>query len=457
MKKMTTFDPKKDGFHFPNTFKDWVLGQLAVPGRCGGMCYAALDYFNTRRAIPKNKVLPPDGSVLSTYIWQRQYTAVWNTWDKFWSRELNVFGSETDNIFRSGITTEFPIVKSQITENHPVPLGLVVPSGSPFDVAKNHFVVAVGFEGSGDGLTIFAYDPDHPGETALLKPNPKTDRWILSAGKKQREWVTYFVDQTYATDHPPPSLAEISGKDWHGRNMTGQDLAQGDYRKGNFRDVIFHGADLHLGDFSLSDCVHCEMVGANLGRADFILADVHASNMTGADLREASFKGANLRGCNLTGARMGLLVAGQSNLDGATFLGADLSQAQLPGASAIASIAYGARFNVADLRGLHFQRTDVHGSDFRQAILDGADLSNAMAYGADFENARLLGANFQGTYLEGSDFGSANLTKASLKEADLHGADLSNADCTGADFTGANLEGCDLSGTILKNAKNVRR
>ena len=153
---------------------------------------------------------------------------------------------------------------------------------------------------------------------------------------------------------------------------------------------------------------------------------------------------------------MGLLVAGQSNLDGATFLGADLSQAQLPEASAIASVAYGARFNIADLRGLHFQRTDVHGSDFRQAILDGADLSNSMAYGADFENARLLGAKLEGAYLEGSDFGSANLTKASLKEADLHGADLSNADCTGADFTGANLEGCDLSGTILKNAKNVR-
>ena len=210
----------------------------------------------------------------------------------------DVFGSETDNIFRSGITTEFPIVKSQITENHPVPLGLVVPSSSPFDQAKNHFVVAVGFEGSGDGLTIFAYDPDHPDETALLKPNPKTDRG--SSRREQTEGVGDLLRRPdLRDDHPPPSLAEISGKDWHGRNMTGQDLAQGDYRKGNFKDVVFNAADLYAGGLHAQRLRACGFVIANLGRAVFILADVHASNMTGADLREASFKGANLHAATL--------------------------------------------------------------------------------------------------------------------------------------------------------------
>ncbi|MFT3700161.1 MAG: pentapeptide repeat-containing protein [Kofleriaceae bacterium] len=458
-KKMTKFVPAKNGFRFPNKFKDWVAFKgLTTPGRCGGMVYAALDYFHAGRKTPTTATLPANGSVLSTYIWQRQYTAATeHLWD-FVGANLNVGGSVTSGVFNAGFTQWLPILKRFIEKGEPVMLGLVVPDGNPFNWGDNHFVLAVGFQGSGDSVVIFVYDPDRPLVTATLKPDVSAQRWILSGGDhKDKPWVTYFVDLDYKRDAPPPSLDEIKGKDWHGRNMTGQDLSDGDYRKANFKNTIFHGADLHLADLRETQCANADFSGANLGRTELTLADLDHTNFTGADLREAVVKGANLRGATLTGARMGLLVGGKAVFDGGRLIGADLSATELEGASMNNCKAWGARFNASNATGLSLVRSDVHGSDFRQAQLGCADLTNAKGNGADFSNSKLANAILQGAYLEGADFSHSILTNASLREADFHGADLSNANVDGADFTGANLEGADLSGTDLSKAKNVRR
>lgn len=458
MKKMTKFVPAKNGFRFPNKFKDWVAFKgLTTPGRCGGMCYAALDYFRAGRKTPTTTTLPANGSVLSTYIWQRQYTAATeHIWD-FVGANLNVGGSVTTGVFNAGLKTWLPVLKGFIDKGQPVMLGLVVPDGNPFDWGSNHFVLAVGFEGSGDDVVIFVYDPNRPGVTAQLKPNVKAQRWILSGGDHaDKPWVTYFVDLDYKQDSPPPSLDQLVGKDWHDRNMTGQDLADGDYRKANFKNTIFHGADLHLADLEETDCSNADFSGANLGRTRLTLADANHANFTGADLREAVVKGTNLRGAVLTGARMGLLVGGQATFDGGRLIGADMSATDLSGASMKNCRAWGARFNASNAVGLSLVRSDVHGSDFRQANLGMADLSNAKANGADFSNSKLQNAVLQGGYFEGADLSHTDLRGALLREADFHGADLSNANVDGADFTGANLEGCDLSGTNTSKAKNVR-
>jgi uncharacterized protein YjbI with pentapeptide repeats len=458
MKKMTKFVPAKNGFHFPNKFKDWLAFKgLSTPGRCGGMVYAALDYFNAGRKIPKTTDVPANGSVLSTYIWQRQYTAATeHIWD-FVGANLNVGGSVTSGVFNAGLKQWLPVLKGFIEKGQPVMLGLVVPDGNPFDWGSNHFVLAVGFEGSGDNVVIFVYDPNRPGVTARLAPDVKAQRWMLTGGDHPpKPWVTYFVDLDYKKDSPPPSLDEIVGKDWHNRDMTGQDLADGDYRKANFKNTIFHGADLHLASLLDANCSKADFSGANLGRTQLTLADANHANFTGADLREAVVEGTNLRGAVLTGARMGLLKGGHATFDGGRLIGADLSATDLRCASMNNCRAWGARFNASNAVGLSLVRSDVHGSDFRQASLGMADLTNAKGNGADFSNSNLQNATLQGGYFEGADFSHSDLRGAWLHEADFHGADLSNANVDGADFKGANLEGCDLSGTNISKAKNVR-
>ncbi len=95
----------------------------------------------------------------------------------------------------------------------------------------------------------------------------------------------------YRQRHPktPCSLAE-------------QDLSQGYFFEGNFRNV--------------------DLQGANLRRACLIGADLQGANLTGADLRDAYLDDANVRGANLSHA----------DLTGAHIARVDLQQATLTGA-----------------------------------------------------------------------------------------------------------------------------
>src|SRR5437016_11063136 len=43
--KKLDFVPSRDGFHFSNNFTNHLLCGITTAGRCGGMAYAALDYY----------------------------------------------------------------------------------------------------------------------------------------------------------------------------------------------------------------------------------------------------------------------------------------------------------------------------------------------------------------------------------------------------------------------------
>ncbi len=84
----TTFDPAIHGFRFGNRFVNVVVSLPGVPkmrtkGRCGGMAYAALDYFTLLRAAPKFAPepparVPPDGHPLADYLLRRQLDSFHN-------------------------------------------------------------------------------------------------------------------------------------------------------------------------------------------------------------------------------------------------------------------------------------------------------------------------------------------------------------------------------------------
>ena len=93
----TTFDPKLHGFHFSNSDIKWTIGLHEAPlaegkALCGGMAYAALDYFIARSTIPPVVNAPVEGTPLHKYIYDRQTAAHVNTIPKFVGSFMPFFG-----------------------------------------------------------------------------------------------------------------------------------------------------------------------------------------------------------------------------------------------------------------------------------------------------------------------------------------------------------------------------
>jgi hypothetical protein len=82
----TGFSPQAHGFRFTNRFTQSfeydfpLIGQVdlgtLVLGLCGGMCFAALDYFHAGRAIPPRTRVPASGTRLRGYLEQRQFESL---------------------------------------------------------------------------------------------------------------------------------------------------------------------------------------------------------------------------------------------------------------------------------------------------------------------------------------------------------------------------------------------
>jgi hypothetical protein len=88
----TSFEAQRHGFHFANNFTNHILtvlgNSITTYGRCGGMAWASLDYFNSQLVVPthissassfaggredfaSSNGVPHDGSVLADYIYSR--------------------------------------------------------------------------------------------------------------------------------------------------------------------------------------------------------------------------------------------------------------------------------------------------------------------------------------------------------------------------------------------------
>jgi hypothetical protein len=81
------FDPTRDGFAFTNGFVNHVK-ILDIPiaetrGRCGGMAFAALDYWHNRLPVPDTDALPPDGNPVADYLYDRLTTSILHNWPMF--------------------------------------------------------------------------------------------------------------------------------------------------------------------------------------------------------------------------------------------------------------------------------------------------------------------------------------------------------------------------------------
>jgi hypothetical protein len=179
----TRFDPPIHGFRFVNRFdladflhfdsdQDYsALDQdnplsRSVYGLCGGMCFAALDYFYAPKAIPRWENPDHIHYRLFSYLWRRQMDSTqlamlgnlvsWMLWDD-------------QTLHQKMAEEEIPRLLLELRAGRPTVLVLIhsAASGNPTD---NHQVLATGFDydSESDQLTLYLYDPNQKAVTVEL-------------------------------------------------------------------------------------------------------------------------------------------------------------------------------------------------------------------------------------------------------------------------------------------------
>jgi hypothetical protein len=181
----TTFNPGRHGFHFSNNDIQWKWwGPISGYTLCGGMVYAALDYYLNKLGVPANQTAPPVGDTqgLNTYIYERQKSAHINT--------LTRYGTTA----HEGIDPEqVSWLNYYLGQLMPIPLFLYNLIGE-----TAHHVLAIACTDDETPL-IWVYDPNYPNVTSILDP--------VGSGYFERpsgqSWSGFFVDYGYAKVTPP--------------------------------------------------------------------------------------------------------------------------------------------------------------------------------------------------------------------------------------------------------------
>lgn len=181
------FLPSTSGFRFANDFPHVPVRRIGVPGvvevpigdasngLCGGMVFAARDYFESGRAVPSDAE-PPSGGPLFDYIVDRlfasfdlpfgpvRYLALMSPALPDGESLLGRIGLAPHGRAWQMTRVEWPKIRADIDAGHPSPLGLVrVKSTNPFDLKENHQVLAYGYDLVGTVLSLRLYDPNWPG------------------------------------------------------------------------------------------------------------------------------------------------------------------------------------------------------------------------------------------------------------------------------------------------------
>jgi len=178
------FSPSSSGFRFANDFPKVPLRRIGIPGvvsipvgdasngLCGGMAFAARDYFEAGRAPPARTTAPARGA-LYDFLVRRLFDSFnlpygparylelmhpsFPDGETVWSR----LGLAPHGRAWVMAKQEWPKIRTEIDSGHPSPLGLVrVKSSNPFDLKHDHQVLAYAYDLVGTLLTLRLYDPN---------------------------------------------------------------------------------------------------------------------------------------------------------------------------------------------------------------------------------------------------------------------------------------------------------
>ena len=151
----------------PTPLRDIGIGNAAA-GLCGGMVFAARDFFERGCPPPDDREPPGHGSPLFSYLVRRLFQSFHLPWGPLRYYRWMVAGD--DLLLRHTIRREWPRVRRELDAGRLTPLGLIrTRSRNPLRMGENHQVLAYGYgldEPSGS-LLLAVYDPNHAGRDDL--------------------------------------------------------------------------------------------------------------------------------------------------------------------------------------------------------------------------------------------------------------------------------------------------
>jgi hypothetical protein len=188
----TSFKPSLHGFNFGNYWDDYpfycfksqppsreiCIGGTTPFGLCGGMTFAARDFYETKNGNPRTDK-PPYNSALYTYLLNRQIASLlyknFQALKKFlWLMQPSLPDHNTwlgpPGRAWTTIKEEWPKIKADLDRDYRLScLGLVhVKTGDLGEIIKNHQVLAYGYDLDGAGnLAIHVYDPNFANDDSV--------------------------------------------------------------------------------------------------------------------------------------------------------------------------------------------------------------------------------------------------------------------------------------------------
>jgi hypothetical protein len=240
----TAFLPSRDAFAFTNSWPSQPGVVLALTdhsirignaarGLCGGMVYAALDYWHA--GLPPPAARPAGGSPLYQFITHR-LIASWHLpagvgryykWMNVPDADYRLClpgparlclpgraGRARPGLRRLSVRQQWPLIRASIDAGQPAPLGVVtVASPWPGLLGRNHQVLAYGYEQAGGRVRLAVYDPNSgpdDGIAIAFDADGRADR-AASAGFEHNlnigRPVRGFFLTAYSAAIPPAAAA----------------------------------------------------------------------------------------------------------------------------------------------------------------------------------------------------------------------------------------------------------
>src|SRR5215472_8497851 len=204
------FVPSDHAFAFAN---DWPAGPaVTVPlligsvgignaarGLCGGMVFAALDYWHAGVVPPAGR--PDPGTPLFRYIVRRLVTS-WRI-PAGVARYYRWMRRSDADLARRSIVRQWPAVRASLDAGVPAALGVVtVASANPLLLGANHQVLAYGYSTAGTEVILRVYDPNRgPDNGVWISFRAGGDAFRHNLGLERL--VRGFFLTRYAPARPP--------------------------------------------------------------------------------------------------------------------------------------------------------------------------------------------------------------------------------------------------------------
>ncbi len=216
----TAFVPELYGFHFANGFTNQVnievfgqsIASFTTYGRCGGMAYAALDYYKLGRPAPTHlpedfgtTSVPADGTPLADYIYARLLDS-FDISNVARFVQLTVSGDHStlispnpaaDNRGTPQVTKqdEIPKLMAALDAGTPVVLGLIGATSLTDIGSKNHQVVAYDYlvRPGTQTIDIWIYDCNHADQKPIL---------TTSTSPTSNDFLAETINRTPSGDDP---------------------------------------------------------------------------------------------------------------------------------------------------------------------------------------------------------------------------------------------------------------